>query len=107
MQKSVQIGMCFPHSKNKGFCVGRMSENCLKDLLIVGDNREKFRVPSLRQAFVFFKTQIGLQEPIKLSYLIIKLLLLNSVIIKLLMLKTMLWGRMCLILKEVELSIFL
>ncbi|GMM46546.1 hypothetical protein DAPK24_031210 [Pichia kluyveri] len=56
---------CVPHSKNNGFCVGRMSENCLKDLLIVGDNREKFKVPSLKQAFVFFKTQIGLQKAYK------------------------------------------
>ena len=32
---------CVPHSKKKGFCVGRMITNYLKDLLIAGDNREK------------------------------------------------------------------
>ena len=37
-----------------------MITNYLKDLLIVGDNRKKFRVPSL--SFIFFRNQIDLQE---------------------------------------------
>lgn len=32
---------CVPHSKMKGFCVGRMIINYLKDLFIAGDDREK------------------------------------------------------------------
>ena len=61
---------CVPHSKNNGFCVGRMFTDYLKDLLVVGDNSEKLRALCLRRAFAFFKTEIGAEEAYKafLSY---------------------------------------